>query len=391
MIEWLAAQQGILCIALFFLLIAEHFFTAKLGSMFTYKLWFIVPALLLTNNLPFNWEVIGSHQISRFAVGVKPAIANDSVDFLFGLWLTGVSLISAYISLYHITTYLSVSRRPALHTQAYYSGKVKTPMLFGFCRPTVLIPYEFKTMFSVKQQDLVLEHENVHRRHHDHWWNTLALGIAVMFWFNPLVWIALKSFRINQELACDNKVLKNKSKAEKINYAKALVLCAEHSSSTLPLYPTFGEKSTMKKRLNAITTPVSHNKLLAAVTLCVAALMTTNTVLANVPSEPLQRSETKLNAATPVKRVSPHYPQEAINSNTEGFVVLSFDITETGATDNISIVNASPKGTFDESAVDALQQWQYKPRIQGGKALRQTGLLVQLDYKLGPDSLQTKR
>lgn len=147
----------------------------------------------------------------------------------------------------------------------------------------------------------------------------------------------------------------------------------------------------MKKRLNAITTPVSHNKLLAAVTLCVAALMTTNTVLANVPSEPLQRSETKLNAATPVKRVSPHYPQEAISSNTEGFVVLSFDITETGTTDNISIVNASPKGTFDQSAVDALQQWQYKPRIQGGKALRQTGLLVQLDYKLGPDSLQTKR
>ncbi|BFT29568.1 TonB family protein [Alteromonas sp. D210916BOD_24] len=391
MIEWLAAQQGILSIALVLLIIAEHFFTAKLGEMFTYKLWTIVPALLLINNLPFEWDVIASYQISRFAVGVNPDMTGNSLNVLFSGWLIGVSIITAYICLYHVTTYFSVSRRPAIHTNAYYSSKVKSPVLFGFFIPIVLIPYGFKSLFSLPQQALIIEHENVHRRHRDHWWNTIALSVAVLFWFNPLVWVALKSFRINQELACDNKVLKNKSKAEKLNYAKALVLCAEHSSSTLPLYPTFGEKNTMIKRLNAINAPASHSKLLGAVTLCIVALMTTNTVLAKVPSSQVQSEETKINAAPPVKRVSPHYPQTAISNNTEGFVVLSFDITETGTTDNISVVNSSPKGIFDESAIIALEQWQYKPRIQGGKALRQSGLLVQLDYKLDPNSLQTKR
>ena len=69
--------------------------------------------------------------------------------------------------------------------------------------------------------------------------------------------------------------------------------------------------------------------------------------------------------------------------NVEGFVVLSFDITETGATDNVKVVKSVPAGVFDKSAKVALKQWEYKPRIQGGKGVRQTGLLVQLDYQLG--------
>ena len=32
-----------------------------------------------------------------------------------------------------------------------------------------------------------------------------------------------------------------------------------------------------------------------------------------------------------------------------------------------------------------MKQWQYKPRVQGGKAQRQTGILVQLDFKLATD------
>ena len=32
-----------------------------------------------------------------------------------------------------------------------------------------------------------------------------------------------------------------------------------------------------------------------------------------------------------------------------------------------------------------MEQWQYKPRVQSGKAQRQTGILVQLDFKLATD------
>lgn len=94
----------------------------------------------------------------------------------------------------------------------------------------------------------------------------------------------------------------------------------------------------------------------------------------------------KINDANPVKRVEPLYPQEAVTNEQEGSVVLQFDITPTGATDNIRIVKSTPEGVFDDSARNALLQWEYKPRIQGGTAQRQSGLLVQLDYKLRPET-----
>lgn len=385
MIDWLIAQQGVLSLALGLLIICEHFFTNKIGVSLSYKLWALVPACLIVNNLPMSLVSIPSNTFTRYVVGVKPTLGTDHFATWLTLWAIGVTIITTYVLVHHFATWTSISKRHALHTNAYYSSKAPMPMLFGFIKPKVLIPFSFKSTFSVKQQALVLEHENVHRKHCDHLWNTLALIIAILFWFNPLVWLALKSFRINQELACDNAVLKDKTDKEKLTYAKALVQCAEHCSNalhrTVGLYPTYGEKRTMIKRLNAIKQPIQSSKVLAAGMLSIAALLTINTALANSPV-PSAKAEDKINMASPIKRVPPAYPEKAAQDNVEGFVVLSFDITETGATDNVTVVKSKPAGVFDKSAKVALEQWEYKPRIQGGKGVKQTGLLVQLDYQL---------
>ncbi|WP_334050757.1 M56 family metallopeptidase [Alteromonas gracilis] len=391
MIDWLIAQQGVLSLALGLLIICEHFFTNKIGVSLSYKLWALVPACLIVNNLPMSLVSIPSNTFTRYVVGVKHTLGADNFATWLTLWAIGVTIITTYVLVHHFATWTSISKRHALHTNAYYSSKAPMPMLFGFIKPKVLIPFSFKSTFSVKQQTLVLEHENVHRKHCDHLWNTLALILAILFWFNPLVWLALKSFRINQELACDNAVLKDKTDNEKLTYAKALVQCAEHCSNalhrTMGLYPTFGEKRTMIKRLNAIKQPIQSSKVLAAGMLSIAALLTINTALANSPV-PSAKAEDKINMASPIKRVPPAYPEKAVQDNVEGFVVLSFDITETGATDNVTVVESKPAGVFDKSAKVALEQWEYKPRIQGGKGVKQTGLLVQLDYQL-TDSLDT--
>ena len=386
MIDWIVAQQGILSLALVLLMVCEHFFTNRIGASLTYKLWALIPGCLIVNNLPMSLVNMPSNNFTRYVVGVKPTIDTAEFETVLFIWLTGASVITAYVLMHHIKIWVSIGKQRAIHTNAYYSSKATTPMLFGFISPKVLIPFSFKNVFSTNQQALVLEHENIHRKHHDHLWNMSALIIAIVFWFNPLVWLALKSFRINQELACDHAVLKDKTDNEKLTYAKALVQCAEHGSNaqhfTRGLYPTFGEKRTMIKRLNAIKQPMRNNKVLAAGVLSVAALLTINTALANAPVAET-KSEAKINEASPIKRVPPTYPEKAAQENVEGFVVLSFDITETGATDNVEIVKSVPAGVFDKSAKVALKQWEYKPRIQGGKGVRQTGLLVQLDYQLG--------
>ncbi|WP_232365107.1 energy transducer TonB [Salinimonas marina] len=144
----------------------------------------------------------------------------------------------------------------------------------------------------------------------------------------------------------------------------------------------------MFKRLNAIKQPASASKLCGIAALFLVSVVTANTALATQPEHKV--SKAKASHATPVKTVNPAYPESAEAQGQEGFVVLKFDITEQGNTDNIRVIESEPAGVFDENAKKAFSHWQYKPRIQNGQAQRQTGLLVQLDFKLTDDTTSAK-
>ena len=85
---------------------------------------------------------------------------------------------------------------------------------------------------------------------------------------------------------------------------------------------------------------------------------------------------------TPIVRIEPQYPRKAAMQGTQGWVQLSFDITTLGTVTNVKILNSKPKRIFDMAAKRALLKWKYKPRIEDGKPIPQTGEKVQLDFKL---------
>lgn len=383
MIEWLVQQQGPLCLVLLMMVGLEHFLTPRLGARFTYALWLLVPFAVLLNNLPRQIIALPSNSFSRYIVGGSPSPALTNSQLLLMIWGAGVVALSLFFLLQYGRLSRSIQYADRDNRQTGYSALATTPMLFGFFAPKVLLPENFKALFCSEQQQLILEHEQTHLRQHDPLWNALALLIAMIFWFNPLVWLGMRSFRINQELACDSRVLIAKTNVQKLLYAKALLQCAEHTSQHPSLYPTFGEKSTMFKRLNAIKQPVSASKVFGLAALLLVSAVTANTALATQPQHKVSKAEAT--HATPVKTVNPVYPKAAAAENVEGFVVLQFDITEEGATDNIRVVESEPAGIFDNNAKKAFGDWEYKPRIQNGQAQRQTGLLVQLDFKLAED------
>lgn len=65
-----------------------------------------------------------------------------------------------------------------------------------------------------------------------------------------------------------------------------------------------------------------------------------------------------------------------------GWVELSFDITETGKTDNIKVLASYPSDYFEEEAIRALSKWTYKPKMENGIPVRQVDNLVHLDFSL---------
>ena len=86
--------------------------------------------------------------------------------------------------------------------------------------------------------------------------------------------------------------------------------------------------------------------------------------------------------ATPIVRIEPKYPIQAARDGKEGWVKLSFTINEIGGVEDVKVIEATPKRVFDKEAKRALRKWKYKPKVVDGKAMKQPGLTVQLDFKM---------
>ena len=66
------------------------------------------------------------------------------------------------------------------------NNQLSGPILSGIFKPTLLIPEGFQSQFSVRQQQLMINHELVHFYRGDNLYNLFALLFVAVFWFNSL-------------------------------------------------------------------------------------------------------------------------------------------------------------------------------------------------------------
>ncbi|WP_235591122.1 TonB family protein [Pseudoalteromonas sp. H105] len=58
--------------------------------------------------------------------------------------------------------------------------------------------------------------------------------------------------------------------------------------------------------------------------------------------------------------VEPKYPEHAYKNGIEGWVWLEFDIDESGAVTDITIIDSNPEKTFDKAIINAVKRWHYQ-------------------------------
>lgn len=106
------------------------------------------------------------------------------------------------------------------------SDFVEGPVALGLLDRRIVVPADFAQRYAPDERRLALDHELIHHRRGDIWWNLAALLLLALNWFNPIAWIAFRAFREDQELACDARVTATASHATRHDYARALIKSA---------------------------------------------------------------------------------------------------------------------------------------------------------------------
>jgi protein TonB len=87
-------------------------------------------------------------------------------------------------------------------------------------------------------------------------------------------------------------------------------------------------------------------------------------------------------AATPLVRIEPKYPPAAARDGINGWVQLRFNIAADGRVTDVRVLAAEPRRVFEQEAIRALKNWKYQPKLENGRAVAQSDLEVQLDFRL---------
>lgn len=84
----------------------------------------------------------------------------------------------------------------------------------------------------------------------------------------------------------------------------------------------------------------------------------------------------------PIVKVAPVYPRRAQTRGIEGYVLLEFVVTRTGAVRDPRIIESQPPGIFDRAALSAALKFKYKPKVVNGEPIDVAGVRNRITFEL---------
>lgn len=178
------------------------------GPQVAYRLWAWPPLATVGALLPAHLRTadVGPLEAPFIALS-RAAEAAGALSWLGALWMAGALATAGW----------------QVATQAIFHRQLREghggPAVVGLLAPRLILPPDAR--YTEQERALIRAHELEHIRRNDLRANGLAALAAVLFWFNPLVVIAARALRVDQELACDAAVVQ--AHAARLTYARALL------------------------------------------------------------------------------------------------------------------------------------------------------------------------
>ena len=293
------------------LLLVKRIFKNSLSSRMQYNLWFLLLGLLAVPFIPFRF--IGLPQIfswlgslrsspssgagtnitgtaeavttgntnwmNNFTLSVNSETPSIAGYILLGIWIVGI--LAMIILVIKSSLRLRSLEKSALPLQnqevrrlyhrcleemgihrdipVYSTAFLKSPIIVGLLKPCIYLPIHLISDYNESDMRYMLLHELQHYKHKDAVASYLMNLAGVVYWFNPLVWYALKEMRNDREVACDTSVLKMLEEDAYEDYGNTLINFAE-KVSLAPFPFAAGLGGNMKQMKRRIINIASYEK-----------------------------------------------------------------------------------------------------------------------------------
>ena len=288
-----------ICIITGILLAARQLFKKILTSRMQYNLWFLLLVLLAVPFIPFNPDWLQKFFIWFESFKILPHQYTDTMPeetsaffqystkgwindlgiaasrktpsaiwlILFILWVIGIIIM--ILLMLKSAVYFNIIKKSALPLQnsavrkiyynclkelnikkiipVYSTAFLKSPVITGLFKPCIYLPIHLVSGYNQDDIRYIILHELQHYKHKDALANYLMDTAIIIYWFNPLVWYALKEMKNDKETACDSSVLEILDKYFYKDYGNTLINFAGNISR-LP-FPFTNSISTGMKQM----------------------------------------------------------------------------------------------------------------------------------------------
>ncbi|MDG2530965.1 TonB family protein [Caulobacter endophyticus] len=354
----------------------------RFGPLAAYALWLAAPLCALVSLIPVRAPTAMTfHQtieISPRGLAAAAAASSRPFDLADGLvlsWAIGAALAVGLFVLRQLRFVRAAGRLTPLDgAPGVLRGEHVDagPLVLGALRPRIVVPADFETRFQGQARALVLAHEDVHLRRGDATINGLVVALQCLCWFNPLVHLAARAMRVDQEIACDAAVIARHPDARRL-YAQTL-LSTVLTAKTAPLgchWPAAGPHP-LKERLTMLNaaslTPLRRKAGLALVAL-LASTAAGAVWAANPEVTPKPIVSRPVWVQKPdIADLDRYYPAQAKAEKLAGRAVIGCDVTPQGELHRCKVASELPAGAgFGEAALQLSQHFRMDPTLPDGK------------------------
>ena len=276
----------------------------------------------------------------------------------------------------------AVRRMAAGRVELVASRRIFAPLTMGIAKSSVLLPAELIPDLPDAELQTVIGHELAHVKRMDFVKNLLYELLALPVSYHPGVWLTRHRLTETREMVCDEMAARVSGPKE---YAQSLLkvagLLLQGKAVRVPYAIGMFDSNTLERRLMKLTAmkqKIGRVRRCVALGACVVlgVAAVTSAIAMRIGVDEKGTSDTHKKAVHSVNvkaevmqnqivsKVPPVYPPDAKAARIQGKVVLDAVIGTDGHVENLKVVSG-PK-ELQQSALDAVRQWVYKPFLLNG-------------------------